>query len=83
MIKTLVDTKDEFIYEVRFPITKFLTVKNGIYTQHISESDIQVWVIETFGLPGHRYQYHPTREFDLVYRFKDEGDAAWFMLRWS
>ena len=69
--------KEEFPYVVTLPIKIFLSTK----IEDHSLSEIHIWMIENLGLPGHRYQYHPS--FDVVYKFKDERDAIWFKLRWQ
>lgn len=71
----LTEIRDEFKYEVRIPISRL------IGNRYISlNTEIYSWVVQTFGLPGNRYMYHPA--LDMVFRFRDEQDAIWFKLRW-
>lgn len=45
-------------------------------------NEICAWTIETFGLPGDRWEWHATfNTMDFI--FKDEIDAIRLMLRWS
>lgn len=41
---------------------------------------ICVWAVETFGLPGDKYETHATEEF-MDFYFVDERDAIHFELR--
>lgn len=54
----------------------------GIKGVNLSTIDVHVWVLETFGLNGERYLYHPTSDA-MVYEFDDEKDAIHFALRWN
>lgn len=44
--------------------------------------EICIWTIEKFGLPGHKFTWHPTEDY-MIFEFVDERDAVHFMLRWS
>lgn len=39
------------------------------------------WAIEQFGLPGSRYETHPTADY-MDFLFVDDRDAIHFSLRW-
>ena len=69
-----------FKYEVRLPswFTKMVTGQMSIS----NFNEVHIWVIETFGLPGHKFEYQP-EYIDMVYRFKYEKDAVMFSLRWT
>lgn len=45
-------------------------------------NDICAWAIEKFGLPGNKFEWHPTEDY-MDFYFYDEKDAIHFMLRWS
>lgn len=45
-------------------------------------NEICVWAIETFGIPGQRFTWHPTEDY-MDFRFKNKHDALVFQLRWS
>jgi hypothetical protein len=40
------------------------------------------WVIEHFGLPGDRYQFHAGYD-QMLFEFERSEDAVLFALRWS
>lgn len=40
------------------------------------------WVIEQYGMPGERYEWHATED-TMDFIFSDERDAVHCMLRWS
>jgi hypothetical protein len=40
------------------------------------------WVVEQFGLPGHKYETYTTGDY-MDFYFKDERDAIHFELRWG
>lgn len=45
--------------------------------------DIRVWLTQTFGPKGNRWQYQPLASPDyLVYWFRDEKDLVWAKLKW-
>ena len=45
-------------------------------------NEICAWSIEKFGLPGEKFEWHPTEE-TMEFYFYDERDAIEMMLRWS
>jgi hypothetical protein len=45
-------------------------------------NEICAWSIEQFGLPGDKFEWHPTEEC-MEFYFYDERDAIQLMLRWS
>ena len=45
-------------------------------------NEICAWAIEQFGLPGEKFEWHPTEEH-MDFYFYDERDAIQLMLRWS
>lgn len=40
------------------------------------------WAVETFGLPGDKFDTHATEDY-MDFYFKDERDAIHFELRWG
>jgi len=42
--------------------------------------DLLTWTLETYGLPGHKFQFHPGYDHMYFY-FKDEQDALFFQLK--
>ena len=44
--------------------------------------EICAWAIENFGLPGNRFEWHPTEDY-MEFLFYDEKDAIHFELRWG
>ena len=44
-------------------------------------NEICAWTIETFGLPGGKFTWHPTEDY-MIFDFIDERDAIHFSLRW-
>jgi hypothetical protein len=44
--------------------------------------EICAWSIENFGLPGNRFEWHPTEDY-MEFLFYDEKDAIHFELRWG
>ena len=44
------------------------------------ESDLLVWVLTTYGLPGHKFTYHPNRPY-MKFSFDDAKDAMLFQLK--
>jgi hypothetical protein len=44
--------------------------------------EICIWAIEQFGLPGNRFEWHPTED-DMEFYFYNERDAIHFELRWG
>jgi hypothetical protein len=40
------------------------------------------WAVETFGLPGDKFDTHATEDY-MDFYFKDEKDAIHFELRWG
>jgi hypothetical protein len=40
------------------------------------------WAVETFGLPGDKFETHATEDY-MDFYFKDERDAIHFELRWG
>lgn len=44
-------------------------------------NEICAWAIEQFGLPGTKFEWHPTEEY-MEFFFYDEKDAILFNLRW-
>jgi hypothetical protein len=44
--------------------------------------EICVWTVENFGLPGNRFEWHPTEDY-MEFFFYDEKDAIHFELRWG
>jgi hypothetical protein len=40
------------------------------------------WAVETFGLPGDKFETHATEDY-MDFYFKDEKDAIHFELRWG
>lgn len=45
-------------------------------------NEICAWAIEQFGLPGKKFEWHPTEDY-MHFDFYNEKDAIHFMLRWS
>lgn len=45
-------------------------------------NDICIWAIETFGLPGVKFVWHPHDDY-MDFVFEDERDATLFLLRWA
>jgi hypothetical protein len=45
-------------------------------------NEICAWAIETFGLPGNRFTWHPHEDY-MDFVFKDPRDALIFQLRWA
>ena len=45
-------------------------------------NEICAWAMGEFGLPGSRYEWHPTEDY-MYFDFYDERNAIHFMLRWS
>ena len=45
-------------------------------------SDICIWAIDQFGLPGNKYMWHAKSDF-MEFVFTDEKDAKHMILRWS
>lgn len=45
-------------------------------------NEICAWAIDTYGLPGSKYEWHPYEEY-MEFNFYDEKDAIYFVLRWS
>lgn len=43
---------------------------------------ICIWAIEQFGMPGERFEWHPTEDH-MEFYFYDERDAIHFELRWG
>ena len=52
--------------------------KNGIE----GWNEICAWVIEQYGLPGDKYEWHATED-TMDFIFTNERDALHCMLRWS
>ena len=48
----------------------------------VAWNEICAWTMEQFGLPGTRFNWHPTEDF-MDFYFHHEEDAIHFMLRWS
>lgn len=44
-------------------------------------NEIYAWAIEQYGLPGTKFEWHPTEEYTEFF-FYDERDAIHFNLRW-
>jgi hypothetical protein len=44
--------------------------------------EICMWAVETFGLPGERFEWHPAED-NMEFYFYDERDAIHFELRWG
>lgn len=45
-------------------------------------NEICAWVIEQYGLPGNKYEWHATED-TMDFIFADERDALHCLLRWS
>ena len=43
-------------------------------------NDLCAWAIETFGLPGDRFQFESTEDW-MIWRFRDQQEALVFQLR--
>lgn len=77
MVTLLTKPRDDFKYEVRISVYELIRRCKD----KVMMNEIYPWVVETYGMPGNRYMYHPA--LDIVFRFRDEQDAVWFSLRWS
>ena len=45
-------------------------------------NEICTWSIEQFGLPGNRFEWHPTEDY-MEFFFYDEKDAVMFTLKYK
>ena len=65
---------EEFIYNVILDLEDFQN-KNAMYT----------WCIQTFGkcVGNKDLVWMTTNELNYEFRFKNESDRNWFLLRWS
>lgn len=59
---------------VRIPWKKGDTISNW--------NETCIWAIEQFGLPGDKFETHPTADY-MDFYFRDERDAIHFNLRWQ
>ena len=61
-----------------------LTVKKTYSGLQPIAAEISIWMKNTFGPRGERWQRQPMASPDyFVYWFKDERDLVWSQLRWS
>lgn len=44
--------------------------------------DAAAWCVETFGLPGGKYETNMS-DVGMIYKFKNPDDALLFLLKWK
>ena len=52
------------------------------YDKDYMWNELLAWTMETYGLPGNRWTYHPTENF-MDFHFPDEKDSLMFQLKTS
>lgn len=52
------------------------------YDKDYMWNELLTWTMETYGLPGDRWTYHPTENY-MNFDFPDEKDSLMFQLKTS
>lgn len=52
------------------------------YDKDYMWNELLAWTMETYGLPGDRWTYHPTEHY-MNFDFPDENDSLMFQLKTS
>lgn len=57
------------------------------YDKDFMWNELLAWTVETYGLPGDKFSYHPSHDY-MDFHFDNEQDATMFQLktagqRWS